>query len=84
DVEVFGGMLTNENVSLMSVDTGEIMIGEGTDEDSFWKLDEGQYIDIMFGLKLDESAGNEYQGAIYNATLTVDGKQIDEGAEFAK
>ncbi|MCZ2256949.1 hypothetical protein [Sporosarcina sp. G11-34] len=84
DVEVFGGMLTNGTVSLMNVDNGEITIGEGSDEDSFWKLDEGQYIDIMFGLKLDESAGNEYQGAIYNATLTVDGKQIDEGAEFAK
>lgn len=84
DVEVFGGMLTDDKVSLMNVDSGEIAIGEGEDEDSFWGLEEGQYIDVMFGLKLDESAGNEYAGAIYNATLTVDGKQIDTGAEFQK
>lgn len=75
-VEVVGKMMTQEEV-----DSGEILFGEG-EADSFWQLEEGQYIDIMVGIKLDESAGNEYQGAIYNATLNVVAKQTDDGAEY--
>lgn len=75
-VEVVGKMMTQAEV-----DAGEILFGEG-EADSFWQLEEGQYIDIMVGIKLDESAGNEYQGAIYNATLNVVAKQTDEGAEY--
>jgi len=85
-VEVAGGMLTGDGKTTIqdNSDSNEMIIGEGEDEDSFWRLDEGQYIDIMFGLKLGEDAGNEYQGATYNATFTVDGKQIDNGAEYAE
>jgi len=75
-VEVFGEMLTQEEV-----DSGEIQFGEGS-EDSFWELDEGQYIDIMIGVKLDEDAGNEYQGATYEANLEVTAKQTDDGAKY--
>ncbi|WP_077325314.1 hypothetical protein [Virgibacillus siamensis] len=62
-------------------DSGTIVFGEGED-DSFWKLEEGQYIDIMVGIKLDEHAGNEYQGATYNASLNVKAKQTDNGAQY--
>lgn len=72
-VEVDGKVLTEAEA-----DAGEIQFGEG----DFWELEEGQYIDIMVGIKLDESAGNEYQGATYNATLTINAKQTDDGAEF--
>ncbi len=72
-VEVVGKVLTQAEA-----DAGEIQFGEG----DFWELEEGQYIDIMVGIKLDESAGNEYQGATYNATLTINAKQTDDGAEF--
>lgn len=75
-VEIMGNMLSQEEV-----DSGEIVFGEG-EADSFWQLDEGQYIDIMVGIKLDESAGNEYQGATYNALLNVIAKQTDDGAKY--
>lgn len=63
------------------MNSDEIIFGEG-EEDSFWQLDEGQYIDIMIAIKLDESAGNEYQGATYNASFNVMAKQTDEGAQY--
>lgn len=75
-VEVVGKVLTKGEA-----DSGEILFGEG-EADSFWQLDKGQYIDIMVGIKLDESAGNEYQGAKYNAALNVIAKQTDEGAQY--
>ncbi|WP_042143608.1 hypothetical protein [Paucisalibacillus sp. EB02] len=75
-VEVVGKVLS-EAVA----DSGEIQLGEG-DDDSFWQLEEGQYIDIMVGIKLDESAGNEYQGAKYDAGLKINAKQTDNGAEY--
>lgn len=74
DVEVYGELLSE-------TDSGEILLGEGT-ENSFWELDEGQYIDIMVAVKLDESAGNEYQGAVYEGHLNVIAKQTDEGAQY--
>lgn len=75
-VEAVGKVLTEAEL-----DSGELQFGEGED-DSFWQLQEGQYIDIMVGIKLDESAGNEYQGAKYDATLKINAKQTDNGAEY--
>ena len=75
-VEIHGNILSQAEVN-----SGEIIFGEG-EEDSFWQLDEGQYIDIMIAIKLDESAGNEYQGATYNASFNVVAKQTDEGAQY--
>ena len=63
------------------MNSGEIVFGEGG-KDSFWQLDEGQYIDIMIAIKLDENAGNEYQGATYDATFNVMAKQTDDGAKY--
>ncbi len=63
----------------------EFVLGDGAlpgKDNEFWQLDEGQYIDLNFGVKLDENAGNEYQGAIYEATLDVLAKQTDNGAEY--
>src|SRR5699024_5548271 len=54
DAEIYGEIFSEDEV-----DSGEIIFGDGS-EDSFWELDEGQYIDIMIGVKLDESAGNDY------------------------
>jgi len=75
-IEVHG-----EIISQNESDSGEILLGEGS-EDSFWELEEGQYIDVMIGVKMDESAGNEYQSATYNAQLNVIGKQTDDGAKY--
>ena len=75
-VEILGNVLSQAEVK-----SGEIVFGEGS-EDDFWQLEEGQYIDIMVGIKLDENAGNEYQGAIYDATLNVMAKQTDDGAKY--
>ncbi|PUB10637.1 hypothetical protein [Paenisporosarcina sp. OV554] len=75
-VEIVGNVVSQE-----AVDSGEIIFGKG-EKDSFWQLDEGQYIDIMIGIKLDESAGNEYQGATYSAAFNVIAKQTDEGAKY--
>lgn len=76
DVELSGKVLTKEEA-----DSGEIIFGEG-ENDAFWELAEGQYIDIMVGIKLDESAGNEYQGAKYEAALNIKAKQTDDGAQY--
>ncbi|MDY0410194.1 hypothetical protein ACFFIS_15395 [Virgibacillus soli] len=78
DVEVYGEVLSEDAVT-----SGEILLGEGS-EDSFWQLDEGQYIDLMVGIKLEDSAGNEYQGVKYDAALKVKAKQTDNGAEYAE
>jgi subtilisin family serine protease len=39
-------------------------------------------IDISFGVKLDESATNDYQGVTYSANLSVKAKQKDDGALY--
>lgn len=50
--------------------------------DKFFKLKPDQYIDIVFDVKLDQNAGNEYQGAVYDGSLNVQAKQTDQGAKF--
>ena|SRR5699024_10160164 len=75
-VEVLGKLVDADNA-----DSGEILFGEGSEED-FWELKENEYIDIMVGVKLEDTAGNEYQGAQYEAELTVRAKQTDDGATY--
>lgn len=75
-IEMMGTLL-----SAKQIESGEILVGDGENE-QFWELDEGQYIDIMMGIKLDESAGNEYQGAAYKAGLNVIAKQTDTGSTY--
>lgn len=84
-VEVVSGMLKGKQVkSMMNTagTSGEFILGEGGEGDPFWSLNEGQYIDIMVGIKLGEHAGNEYQGAKYSATFKVNAKQTDDGAQY--
>lgn len=50
--------------------------------DEFFALEEDDYITMVFDVKLDQSAGNEYQGATYNGNLNVQAKQTDQGAKF--
>lgn len=75
-VEQFSEVLSEDEVK-----NGEIQLGEGS-QDEFWQLKEGQYIDIMIAVKLDESAGNEYQGSTYESNLKVIAKQTDAGATY--
>jgi spore coat-associated protein N len=88
NVEVEQGILSDDQVkSLMSSRaqgqgdnmTRTITLGDGT---KFWSLKEGQYIDIMFGVKLSENAGNEFQGVGYTGSFKVEAKQTDEGAQY--
>jgi spore coat-associated protein N len=51
-------------------------------DDKFFTLASDQYIDIVFDVKLDENAGNEYQGAKYAADLKVEARQTDRGAKY--
>lgn len=75
-VEVSSQILSEEEVA-----SGEILFGEGS-KDDFWNLADGQYIDIMVAVKLDDSAGNEYKGATYEAHLNVIAKQTDKDATY--
>jgi spore coat-associated protein N len=80
--EVEGGVLTEEEASAMKAQAANhektIHFGQG----KFWKLKDNQNIEIMFFVKLQDSAGNEYQGAHYDAEFKVEAKQTDDGAEF--
>jgi spore coat-associated protein N len=82
--EVEGGVLTEEEANALQAQVKAanhektINFGQG----KFWKLKDNQYIEIMFAVKLLDSAGNEYQGAHYDAEFKVEAKQTDDGAEF--
>jgi len=63
----------------------EILLGDGAEsgkDNKFWNLETDEYIDISFGVKLDESAPNDYQGVTYSANLSVIAKQKDDGALY--
>ncbi|GIN87916.1 hypothetical protein J6TS2_43020 [Heyndrickxia sporothermodurans] len=64
-----------------AVSNKEWVLGDGTNK-PFWRLKSDQYIDIVFAIKLDESAGNDYQGVKYTADLKVQAKQIDDGSTY--
>ncbi|MBM7838691.1 spore coat-associated protein N [Alkalihalobacillus xiaoxiensis] len=81
-VEIVAMLIDEEDYA---ENAGEFILGDGAltgVDNAFWELDEGQYIDINFGVKLDENAGNEYQGAVYQAQLEVLAKQTDDGAQY--
>lgn len=63
----------------------DILLGDGAEsgqDNEFWNLETDEYIDISFGVKLDESANNDYQGVKYSANLSVTAKQKDDGALY--
>ncbi|MGM0854690.1 MAG: hypothetical protein ACQEWI_19075 [Bacillota bacterium] len=62
----------------------KMVLGDGSKEGEkheFWQLNEDQYIDLSFAIKLDEKAGNEYQGVTYTSNLNVTAKQMDDGSK---
>lgn len=62
-----------------------LLLGDGAEageDNEFWNLETDEYIDISFGVKLDESAKNDYQGVTYSANLSVKAKQKDDGALY--
>ncbi|MCM3529424.1 hypothetical protein [Cytobacillus oceanisediminis] len=63
----------------------KMLLGDGSKEGEkheFWQLNDDQYIDLSFAIKLDENAGNEYQGVTYSSNLNVTAKQMDDGAKY--
>lgn len=88
EVEVSEGILSDvEAQSLTAAKQGPktektFTFGNG-DNNPFWNLKNNEFIKIIFGVKLDDSAGDEFQGVKYDATFKVIGKQTDEGAQFA-
>ncbi|TSB45427.1 TasA family protein [Alkalicoccobacillus porphyridii] len=87
DIEIVTGLVEEAEFRAFSeggINQGGFLLGDGAlpgVDNQFWQLDEGQYIDLNFGVKLDENAGNEYQGVSYSAVLDVIAKQTDDGAE---
>ena len=81
DVEVVTGLLLGEDENTVSDDKSSKTITLG-DDDEFWTLDSDEYIEIVFGVKLTEDAGNNYQGVQYDAEFKVEAKQTDDGAEY--
>ncbi|NQD67237.1 hypothetical protein HP456_15080 [Bacillus haikouensis] len=62
----------------------KMVLGDGSKEGAkheFWQLNDDQYIDLSFAIKLDEKAGNEYQGVTYTSNLNITAKQMDDGAK---
>lgn len=71
--------------SAAAVGEKEVLLGDGAEvgvDNEFWNLETDEYIDISFGVKLDESAPNDYQGVTYSAELSVKAKQKDDGALY--
>jgi spore coat-associated protein N len=63
----------------------KMVLGDGSKEgekNEFWQLNDDQYIDLSFAIKLDEKAGNEYQGITYSSNLNVTAKQMDDRAQY--
>lgn len=81
DIEVVEGILTDEEVNTLSGEKSSktITLGDGN---KFWTLKSDEYIDIVFGVKLSEKAGNKYQGVKYDAEFKAEAKQTDSGAEY--
>ncbi|MGE8203780.1 hypothetical protein ACQKP0_04385 [Heyndrickxia sp. NPDC080065] len=76
------GLVGEDGVAgFKAVSNKEWILGDGTDK-SFWRLKSDQYIDIVFAIKLDESANNDYQGVKYTADLKVQAKQTDDGSKY--
>ncbi|KON88799.1 hypothetical protein AF332_19670 [Sporosarcina globispora] len=82
-VEIIAGFLPEKSAA--AVGEKEILLGDGAEsgeDNKFWNLEADEYIDISFGVKLDESATNDYQGVKYSANLSVKAKQKDDGALY--
>lgn len=86
-VEIVTGFLDASVAAKSAAAVGEkeILLGDGAEsgkDNEFWNLETNEYIDIQFGVKLDELATNDYQGVTYSANLSVIAKQKDDGALY--
>ncbi|SFA92316.1 MULTISPECIES: hypothetical protein [unclassified Bacillus (in: firmicutes)] len=88
DYEVVEGVLSDEQVQTIMKAQAEggsnskvIKLGNG-DNGKFWNLKSDEQIGIIFGVKLSEKAGNDFQGANYTAEFKVEAKQTDDGAMY--
>ncbi|USK35857.1 hypothetical protein LIT25_11465 [Bacillus sp. F19] len=85
-VEMITGFLNApEARSAAVVGENEFLLGDGAESgkgNKFWNLKTDEYIDLLFGVKLDESASNDYQGVKYSADFSVKAKQKDDGALY--
>lgn len=87
-VEMMVGFVKDEGVQPALKSTNgkaKMVLGDGSkdgEKNEFWQLNDDQYIDLSFAIKLDEKAGNEYQGVTYTADLSVQAKQMDDGAKY--
>lgn len=76
------GIVGEEGVAgYKAVSDKKWQLGDGTNQ-AFWRLKSDQYIDVMFAIKLDETANNDYQGVKYSADLKVQAKQTDDGSKY--
>ncbi|MGC4377807.1 hypothetical protein WD019_12810 [Fictibacillus sp. Mic-4] len=78
---VTGIVSGNDERGLRATSSKDWVLGDGTNG-KFWRIKSDEYIDLTFGFKLDESAGNDYQGAKYTANLNVQAKQTDGGSQY--
>ncbi|MBM7585932.1 spore coat-associated protein N [Bacillus pakistanensis] len=86
-VEVITGYINSPGAGQRSANIGEktVVLGDGAESgniNKFWQLKSDEYIDLSFAIKLDEHAGNDYQGVKYDAELTVKAKQTDDGSQY--
>lgn len=75
----------NQNSERKASNKSEILLGDGAESGEanvFWKLEPEEYISLSFGVKMDETASNDFQGVSYDAKLSVIAKQQDEGATY--
>ncbi|MFD1336594.1 protease inhibitor I9 family protein [Oceanobacillus iheyensis] len=87
-VEMIVGFVEDEEAQAAAKSSNKkakMVLGDGSKEGEkheFWQLNDDQYIDLSFAIKLDEKAGNEYQGVTYSSNLNVIAKQTDDGAKY--
>ncbi|WP_045522486.1 hypothetical protein [Neobacillus niacini] len=84
-VEIITGYLNSSELRSAATGEKEFLLGDGAESgkgNKFWNLKTNEYIDLSFGVKLDEAATNEYQGVTYSANLSVKAKQKDDGALY--
>ncbi|MBM7587212.1 spore coat-associated protein N [Bacillus pakistanensis] len=87
-VEMVVGFVEEEGIqpaAKSSNGKAKMVLGEGSKEgekNEFWQLNDDQYIDLSFAIKLDHKAGNEYQGVKYTSNLNIQAKQMDDGAKY--
>ncbi len=53
-------------------------------ESEGWSLAPDEKYEIILAVKLDNNAGNDFQGAVYGSTFKANGKQTDNRAKYTE